>query len=465
MWLAGTGGGPPSGNLPCAGEPLSGYGVGVGNEIAGTILLLAAAPGGKGRLVDAAAVLPGLAAVPAGVLTGTETATLVELADPVDPHAVLSRVRTAAAAPGPLVLVIAGQLHLDPRQHRLHLALARTSPLATRYTALPWHWLVSELAARAPETTTALLDLAADADAWPTLSRQGLTLGPGVRVYGRVTPPPPRRRKVPLGRAAAAHVPATPEYLGRCVSLWRSGARLPLAELHELAAQAPGGEGALLLSVDTPPVPSSVPVPVPVPVPAPEQQPAALVGAAAPAPVPAHVPGSAQVPVAPPYGQRVPPGAPRPAAPEQQPAVPADPLSVVLGAAREGRHGEAASLAAASEGEALRAHGPGSAQALHWLEVRADLARLAGDPASSCGLWMTAAEARRAGGQAADDAEVEAAVDRAHHQWEQVGDTGAALALAERLVALRGAVPGRQPGAARLLDQRLARLRGLLPSS
>ena len=40
----------------------------------GTVLLLAAAPAGKGCLVDAASVLPVLAAVPPAVLSGTDTA-------------------------------------------------------------------------------------------------------------------------------------------------------------------------------------------------------------------------------------------------------------------------------------------------------------------------------------------------------------------------------------------------------
>ncbi|MGW1927642.1 hypothetical protein ACWCQ0_54800, partial [Streptomyces massasporeus] len=69
----------------------------------GTAFLLAAAPAGRGRAMDAASVLPALAAVPPGVLTGTGTATLVELADPLDPQTVLTRLRAAAASPGPLV--------------------------------------------------------------------------------------------------------------------------------------------------------------------------------------------------------------------------------------------------------------------------------------------------------------------------------------------------------------------------
>ena len=117
----------------------------------GTALLIAAAPAGKGCLIDATSVLPTLAAVPPGILTGTTTATIVELTDPADPQTVLTRIRAAAAAPGPLSLYITGQLHLDHKQHLIHLALARTTPTTLRYTALPWHWLASELKVRRRE--------------------------------------------------------------------------------------------------------------------------------------------------------------------------------------------------------------------------------------------------------------------------------------------------------------------------
>lgn len=159
----------------------------------GTALLLAAAPAGKAGLIDAVSVLPTLAAVPPGVLTGTAAASVVELADPLDPQAVLTRLRTAADQPGPLHLYVAGQLHLDQRQRLLHLALARTTPSTLRYTGLPWHWLTGELTRRRPHTTTVVLDLVADAEAWKHVGAGGLGLGHGTSLFGRVQPPPPRR--------------------------------------------------------------------------------------------------------------------------------------------------------------------------------------------------------------------------------------------------------------------------------
>ncbi|MFJ8932320.1 hypothetical protein ACIRLA_37685 [Streptomyces sp. NPDC102364] len=686
----------------------------------GTALLLAAAPAGKAGLIDAVSVLPTLAAVPPSVLTGTAAASVVELADPLDPQAVLTRLRTVAAQPGPLHLFIAGQLHLDHRQRLLHLALARTTPSTLRYTALPWHWLTGELTLRRPHTTTVVLDLVADAEAWKHVGVGGLGLGHGTSVFGRVLPPPPRRTTL------------TPTYLRAYADIWRTGARPTPPDLHETAASHAGPKDALFValgsgyvppgtpsggqaretapaagnghapdtgvpsepapsvrptapeaagtpaatappstSVPAPPstpatgrpaaaplppaapaagpasgsvpgqapsaapagdsvtAPDSAPVPVPgsvqdrpsnpgagappavapgtgpapappsppisvaqpapgpesvqVPgsdsgsalaaVPAPSPAPASASGAApapdrawtsgpapastsapasapaavsgslpnsttartsapadasapgsvpgadtvsapaashaqapahtsAPAPAPvvqlAKAPASSQVtppPVAAPVSARPlpeavaaapvtvptsqapapaasapappsPAAAPAPAAPAippmpatapvapAQPAEP-DPHALLLAAVQAGRHGEAASIAAAWEGEALRVHGMRSSQVVHWMEVRADLARLADEPGRSCELWIAVAHARIARGEASSDEDVEAAVDRAHHQWEQVRDPDRARGHAAGLTALREQVPGRRPGALDAIKRRL----------
>ena len=159
----------------------------------GTVLLLAASPAGKGCLVDAAYVLPVLAAVPPAVLSGTDTANVVELADPLEPQAVLTRLRAAAGAPGPLAVFVTGQLQLDRRQRLPHLALARTTPATVRYTGLPWHWIREELRLRAAGSTTLFLDLHADAEAWEWLRSAPLDCGANNAVSGRVAPPPSRR--------------------------------------------------------------------------------------------------------------------------------------------------------------------------------------------------------------------------------------------------------------------------------
>jgi hypothetical protein len=335
-----------------------------------TVLLLAASPVGRGRLVDAASVLPVLAAVPPAVLSGADTANVVELADPLEPQAVLTRLRAAAAAPGPLTVYVTGQLQLDRRQRLPHLALARTTAATVRYTALPWHWIREELRLRPAGTTTLLLDLHADAESWQWLRARPLDCGRNNAVYGRVAPPPARRAV------------AQPAYMKAVATILRSGFRPPPDQLHlqALARTAPERGGADLVLT---------------------------------------TPGPA----------------------------PGDPHAAISAAVRAGRHGDADALAARHEQTAVQTYGPGSEEALHWAEVRADLAMFAGDAARSCRTWMAVASARLAAGQTPDAPAVEAAVDRAHHQWGQVKDAAAARQLGQELAGLRGRVPGRREGA------------------
>ncbi|MFF1380597.1 hypothetical protein [Streptomyces sp. NPDC058308] len=361
----------------------------------GTVLLVAAAPVGKGRLVDAASVLPVLAAVPPQTLAGTPTASIVELADPLDPQTVLTRLRAAAMAPGPLTIYLIGQVHLDRRQRQLHVALARTTTATVRYTGFPWHWITQELRLRPAGTTTVLADLHTDPESWQALTAHPLDAGPAVALYGRIAPPSRRR------------TPATPAYMKALATILRSGHRPPLLQLHQHAAAQSLGEDAQDL-------------------------------------LPVHDPG------APPAAAPVP--APPPA---QQADAGMDPHAAITAAVEAGRHSEASALAASWEQSALRMHGAGSKEAIHWMEVRADLARFAGDPARSCETWLAVASARLTAGQAPDSPEVEAAADRAHHLWDRVRDPEAVRGLGPALVALRRRVPGRQRGTLLLAQRRL----------
>ncbi|GGL90501.1 hypothetical protein GCM10010129_37980 [Streptomyces fumigatiscleroticus] len=350
----------------------------------GTVLLLAASPVGRGRLVDAASVLPVLAAVPPAVLSGTDTANVVELADPLEPQAVLTRLRAAAAAPGPLTVFVAGQLQLDRRQRLPHLALARTTPATVRYTALPWHWLREELRLRPTGTTTLLLDLHADAETWEWL-RGGnrLDAGRNNAVYGRVAPPPSRRSV------------AVPSYMKSVATILRSGYRPPLEQLHQQALargaqEGGGGSAGLVLTVPGP--------------------------------------------------------------------VAGDPHAAITAAVQAGRHADADALAARHEQAAAAAYGPASEEALHWTEVRADLAMLAGDAERSCRAWLAVAGTRLSAGQPPDAPAVEAAVDRAHHQWGRLGDPVRARELGTVLAELRSRVPGRREGALDHVHRQLSQL-------
>ncbi|MGC5564917.1 hypothetical protein ACPYPG_19050 [Streptomyces sp. FR-108] len=402
----------------------------------GTVLLIAASPAGKGCLVDAASVLPVLAAVAPSVLSGTDTANVVELADPLQPQAVLTRLRAAATAPGPLTVFLTGQLQLDRRQRRPHLALARTTPATVRYTGFPWHWIREELRLRAPGSTTLLVDLHTDAETWQQLAAQPLAGGPGVALYGRVAPPPPRRAV------------AVPTYMKSLATILRSGHRPPLPQLHQQALTRSYGEDPdsahrdLVLAVE-PGYRAGAPMPMPMPMTMPTPMPATAHGyAAAPAPVP--VPAPAPTPVTAPGSAPV--------------SAPVDPHAEITAAVQSGRHAEAAVLAERWERTALRTYGPGADEVVHWMEVRADLAMFAGDAELSCRIWLAVADARLTAGQPADAAGVEAAVDRAHHQWGRIGDSTRARELGLALAGLRGRVPGRRQGALDDIRRNLSRL-------
>jgi hypothetical protein len=113
-------------------------------------------------------------------------------------------------------------------------------------------------------------------------------------------------------------------------------------------------------------------------------------------------------------------------------------------------------MASQWETAALRASGPHSQEAVHWVEVRADLAHRAGDAGRACTLWLQAAAVRLQCGQTPDAPEVYGAVDRAHHCWHQVTDPAQAYPLGVQLAELRELAPGRRPGAERDVRDRLA---------
>jgi hypothetical protein len=115
-------------------------------------------------------------------------------------------------------------------------------------------------------------------------------------------------------------------------------------------------------------------------------------------------------------------------------------------------------LAAQQERLAVRVHGPASDEALHWAEVRADLAMFAGDAERSCRAWLAVAGVRLAAGQAVDAPAVEAAVDRAHHQWGRITDAARARELGPELAELRLRVPGRRRGALENVRRQLRQL-------
>ncbi|NLU69808.1 hypothetical protein HCC30_21520 [Streptomyces sp. HNM0574] len=160
---------------------------------------------------------------------------------------------------------------------------------------------------------------------------------------------------------------------------------------------------------------------------------------------------------------KTPPAPPPPQSPPEPPEERTVRRTAVFSAADEGRHGEANAMAVTWEQEALRAGGPTSPDAVHWLEVRAELARRAGDSALSCRLWLYAASSRLQSGQDPASPEVSGAVDRAHHCWHQVTEVPAARELGAALVGLRERAPGARPGALEDVRLRMASLDGGRP--
>ncbi|MEU5190313.1 hypothetical protein AB0G83_24690 [Streptomyces klenkii] len=355
---------------------------------------------------------------------------VVQLPAVEGPQSALAYLQHAAAVPGPLLVWVTGRLMVPARRGgELHLALPGSTPATVRYTGLPWAWLLRTLQAHAGPVLL-MADLEADAAAWPhVVSGAGSgEIAQGVPLFGVVNPVPP----VPA-REAGPYTRALLEALHTGDP--HSGAVLDVPTIHRRALLAAGqGPDTVPLQWGTPgPVLANVaaaarPHPHPEPrreaVPAPLRQPA-------PAPV------------------RPPDPVPAPAAA----AVPAqdDLLPGILAAAHAGRHNEAAAMAAAGEQQALRHYGPDSPEAALWVEVRADLARMAGDHSRAAELWMTAAGARL-GRSGPADGEALAALKRAHYCWQHSGDQAPRLAPA--LLALWERVPGGE-GAAGHIRARL----------
>ncbi|MDX2845426.1 hypothetical protein PV377_42045 [Streptomyces ipomoeae] len=386
-------------------------------DLPGYALLIAAEPAVRHPLA-VAAMLPQLAAVPPARLVGTPHASAVQLANPDDPNTVLTAVRTAAAVEGQLLVYLAGHLAVDQRQHRLHLALARTTARTVRYTALPWHWLAAELQHRAPGTTTVVVDLAADPDVWQALVQREQTLEGPYALYGAVQLQDRRHRPSPSYTHALAHILRT------------APARPTPDDLHHQAARAAVLEETATLWLGPAPANPTAPSPAAVPL---------AVDVPAPRPAP------------------VPPAVPAPAAAEE------DPHRAISQASQAGRHAEAAAIAAAWEQTALRQHGPTSSEVAHWIEVRAVIALEEGAPDRACELWLRGAVVRLTAGQPEDHQDVVAAVDRAHYAWHRVTDPARARELGTELLTLRTQVTGKS-GAREDVQRRLANLsRALLP--
>ncbi|MEU7730938.1 hypothetical protein AB0B78_37925 [Streptomyces sp. NPDC040724] len=399
------------------------------------VLLIAGDVAVRRRTVQLApsANLAALAMVPTSALLGSGLPSdTVSLDGARDPNTLLTRLRTAAATPGPLLVYLSGRLTVDRRGRRLHLALAGTTAASVRYTSLPWEWLGTELRARPAGLTTILLDLAADKEAWPLLQEYGsLPAPPSVEVYGVICPPA-------FAPAAGAAVSG---YTRQWIDQLRRGPGRPgNVQLHALAVSAAAlPPGTVVL-------------------------PTARELAMRPGPQQEHQqPQEPQEPQhlrqpAHPVPASAPTAGPDPETGGPVPAPGADPRPYIHALATAGRHAEAAKLAQAWEEYVLQTCGHTSSEATGWVEIRADLARMAGDFPLATRLWMGAGQTRLAR-QGADAPEVHAAAAGALYCWAQVRDRALALEYGPGLVALLGALPLADPRHLLLAEQRLQVLR------
>ncbi|GAA2431765.1 hypothetical protein [Streptomyces macrosporus] len=398
--------------------------------------------------ITPSANLAALATVPTPVLLGSSLPTdLVHLDGVHDPNSVLLRLRAAVAASGPVLLYLSGRLTADRRQNELHLALTGTTAGAVRYTALPWSWLRTELRSRPSGTTVVFVDLAADKHAWARLRNRPDALGEHLPVCGVVLPP---------GLAGTDGVSPYTRHL--------------VEQLHQQPTRPGNGHlhAATVAAAALPPGTLVVPrtgqltaVPEPTEPGTDARRPATPVREQpAQPPRPPRPPAPPQPDAAPRTAHGTPSDAGRastaslPAVPQQSPVPEADPRPIIWETAQAGRHNEAAAMAAAWEQHAMRRYGPNSAEATHWAEIRADLARIAENYPLATRLWIAAARSRLAL-QAHDAPEVLAAAQGAHYCWQHVEDADTARELGPELITLLRQLPALDPRHVPVAQRRL----------
>ncbi|MFF0430310.1 hypothetical protein ACFYUJ_38860 [Streptomyces sp. NPDC004520] len=458
-----------------------------GVEQRGHVLLIAGARAVHRRTVQVqpSANLDALSVVPVPVLLNSMVpADLVHLDGVPQQNTLLLRLRTAAAAPGPLLVYLSGRLTVDRKSRRLHLATAATTSLNTRYTALPWEWVQNELRARPAAWTTLLVDLVADKAAWTELQGLGgLPPVSGAAVYGVVSPPGfgGTDGASPYTHHLIEQLRQSPERpnAARLHALTVAASALPpgalvLPTAPEIEPARPVTNVQRLLAGDTSVLSRLRPAPEVVEAaPGPEIRPPAPAAAApAPAQVPPHTaPAPRPAPVRPPVPDhrqhaeqphepvRAPHPAPAlvappaPAVPEPRPEAvrptapvqpvlqqPVDPRQHIWETAQAGRHSAAAEMAAAWEQHALQTHGPDSPQATQWAEIRADLARIANRWTYATQLWIAATRTRLAH-QSPDAPEVLNGATSAHYCWTQIQNPAEARECGPELINLLRKLP------------------------
>nr|WTE08783.1 hypothetical protein OH765_40090 [Streptomyces anulatus] len=483
----------------------------------GHVLLIAGDAAVRRRTVqiEPSANLAALSIVPVPVLLGSDVPSDTTYLDGVrDQNALLTRLRAAAATPGPLLVYLSGRLTVDRRGRQLYLALAGTTASTARYTALPWEWLGTELRQRPPGLTTVLLDTAADKHSWPLLQEYGSLPAPSsVEVYGTVAPPgfsspddnhvstytrawieqlrrnpqrptSARLHALAVGAAAlppgALIVPAAPEIAAPGIATrhaaQQAAARPPqtnvqrilagdmdfIRELRERAAPArpapaPQQQAAPAVPTPAPAAPAVESFQFPAPTaPSPQASPPPHQRQhAAPAsqPVRAAHPDPQQPAGAPYVPAQAPPPVQQPVVPTPAPAE-RDPRPYVYALAQQRKFNEAARLAQAWETHALQTYGIDSPQATQWVEIRADLAKQQGNFLLATQLWIGVGRTRLAH-QSPDAPEVLSTAKSAHYCWTKISDPHQARECGPELISLLRALPALDRRHVSVAQQRL----------
>lgn len=477
---------------PCLpGLPSCEYGAcmkinGADQQQRGHVLLIAGDAATRRRAVQVlpSANLAALSLLPTSVLLGNSAPSDTTYLDGIhDQNALQVRLRAALATPGPLLVYLSGRLTTDRRGRQLYLALSQTTASTTRYTALPWEWLGTELRDRPRGLTTVLFDLAADKGAWPLLQEYALMpAATAAEVFGVVAPPGfsgtagvseytrqwiqqlrhspgrPTNSQVHAFTVAAAALPPGALVIPSAPGLTASADQPSMTELRRLLA-----ENAARM-----PRPRPADEETGTPAPGQPEEPRPTQPAAQPAsssPTAVHASGDAPVPPVPQQGREVAP-APRSVVRHlpTQPPLPADPALVqepeqdprpyIHALAQAGRHHEAAQLAQVWEHHILQTNGYNSLQATQWAEIRADLAKMAGNWLLATQLWAGAGRTRLAQ-QASDAPELLAAARSAHYCWTQITDSAKAQECGPELILLLSSLPALDRRHLMMAQQRL----------
>jgi drug/metabolite transporter (DMT)-like permease len=131
-----------------------------------------------------------------------------------------------------------------------------------------------------------------------------------------------------------------------------------------------------------------------------------------------------------------------------------DPHAFLWSAAREGRFEEVEATIRMLEVRAIQNHGVKSPEATRWIEVRAVVARIAGNPGLASQLWLAAARFH----SSPPDRDLRAAracLDQAFQDWGNIEDDRVIAALAPPLRAMYINDPDHRPDMPHAIDRHL----------